>query len=239
MNYIYIGAKKMKPVNLVFLSTVDSTNTYAKQNIDALTLPSLVVADRQTAGRGRHGKSFYSPDKTGLYMTLVYEAPDECELITPAAAVAVCSALEDFGIKPQIKWVNDVYIGGLKVCGILTECFLHNGKRYIALGVGINLTTKDFPSDIPNPGSVNIDCNKSELALAVSEKFLSLTDSKSIVSEYEKRLFVIGKEVTYIKNGTEFTATVKGINSLCNLTVCRSDGTEEILSSGEISIKMR
>ncbi|MBE6820959.1 MAG: biotin--[acetyl-CoA-carboxylase] ligase [Ruminococcaceae bacterium] len=229
----------MKPITLVTLGTVGSTNTYAKQNIQALTLPSLITADKQTAGRGRHGKSFYSPDKTGLYMTLVFEAPDECELITPAAAVAVCNALESYGINPQIKWVNDVYIGMLKVCGILAESFLHNGKKYIALGIGINLTTNDFPSDIPNPGSINIDCNKTELALMISEQFLSLTDSKYILDEYEKRLFVIGKEVSYTKNGTEFTATVKGINSLCNLIVCRSDGIEETLSSGEISVKMR
>ncbi|MBR4859619.1 MAG: biotin--[Clostridia bacterium] len=229
----------MKLINLVSLSTVDSTNTYAKQNIEALTLPSLIIAEKQTAGRGRQGKSFYSPDRTGLYMTLVFEAPDSCELITPAAAVAVCNALEDHGIKPQIKWVNDVYIGTQKVCGILAECFLHNAEKYIALGIGINLTTKDFPSDIPNPGSINVDCDKTELAFAVSKNFLSLTDSNRIIAEYEKKLFVVGKEVTYVKNGTEFTATVKGINSLCNLIVCRSDGTEETLSSGEISIKMR
>lgn len=229
----------MNPITIITLGTVDSTNTYAKQNVQTFTLPSLIIADRQTAGRGRHGKSFYSPDKTGLYMTLVFEAPDECELITPAAAIAVCSTLESCGINPQIKWVNDVYIGTLKVCGILAECFLHNGKRYIALGIGINLTTKDFPDDIPNPGSINIDCNKTELALLISEQFLSLTDSKYILDEYKKRLFVIGEEVTYTKNGIEFTATVKGINNLCNLIVCRSDGTEETLSSGEISIKMR
>ncbi len=229
----------MNPITLVTLGTVDSTNTYAKQNIQTLTLPSLIIADRQTSGRGRHGKSFYSPDKTGLYMTLVFEAPDECELITPAAAVAVCNALESYEIKPRIKWVNDVYIGMLKVCGILAECFLFNEKRYIALGIGINLTTSDFPSDIPNPGSINIDCNKTELALMISEHFLSLTDNRYILDEYEKRLFVIGKDVMYTKNGTEFTATVKGINSLCNLIVCRSDGIEETLSSGEISVKMR
>ena len=229
----------MNPITLVNLSTVDSTNTYAKQNIQTLSLPSLIVAEKQTAGRGRHGKSFYSPDKTGLYMTLVFESPDECGLITPAAAVAVCSALESYGIKPQIKWVNDIYIGTLKVCGILAECFLHNEKKYIALGIGINLTTKEFPCDIPNPGSINIDCNKTELALMISEQLLSLNDNDCIIRKYEEKLFVIGNEVTYLKNGTEFTATVKGINSLCNLIVLRSDGIEETLSSGEISIKTR
>lgn len=229
----------MNPITLITLRTVDSTNTYAKQNIKALTLPTLIIADKQTSGKGRYGKSFYSPDKTGLYMTLLFEASYNCELITPAAAVAVCNTLEGYKIKPQIKWVNDIYIDSLKVCGILAECFFSNGKKYIALGIGINLTTSEFPTDIPNPGSINIDCNKIELASKISEHFFLLTDAKTILSEYKKRLFVIGKDVTYTKNSTEYSATVKGINSLCNLIVCRSDGIEETLSSGEISVKMR
>ncbi len=228
----------MNMINKITLDCVDSTNNYAKQNISALPLPSLITAEMQTAGRGRHGKSFYSPDKTGLYMTLVFEAPEACELLTAAAAVAVCLELEAYGIKPQIKWVNDIYLDGLKICGILAECFVQERKKYIALGIGINISTKDFPDDIPNAGSLNISCDKAVLADKIARRFLSLTDSKYILNEYEKRLFVIDKTVTYTKNGTEYTAKVKGINNLCNLIVFRTDGSEDILSSGEISIKL-
>lgn len=228
----------MDMINKVKLDCVDSTNNYAKKNISALPLPSLITAEMQTAGRGRQGKSFYSPDKTGLYMTLAFEAPESCDLLTAAAAVAVCLELEAAGAKPQIKWVNDVYLDGLKICGILAECFICEGRKYIALGIGINITTKDFPNDIPNAGSLNINCDKVMLADGIAKRFFELTDSKYILSEYEKRLFVIGKTVTYTKNGTEYTAKVKGINSLCNLIVIRTDGCEDILSSGEISIKL-
>lgn len=228
----------MDMINKVALDCVDSTNNYAKKNISALPLPSLITAEMQTAGRGRQGKSFYSPDKTGLYMTLAFEAPESCDLLTAAAAVAVCLELEAAGAKPQIKWVNDVYLDGLKICGILAECFICKGSKYIALGIGINITTKDFPNDIPNAGSLNINCDKAMLADGIAKRFFELTDSKYILNEYKKRLFVIGKTVTYTKNGTEYTAKVKGINSLCNLIVIRTDGCEDILSSGEISIKL-
>ena len=111
-------------INKVTLDCIDSTNNYVKENISALPLPSLVTAEKQTAGRGRQGKSFYSPDKTGLYMTLAFEAPVCCDLLTPAAAVAVCLELEATGTNPQIKWVNDIYLGNLKICGILAESTL-------------------------------------------------------------------------------------------------------------------
>lgn len=225
-------------INNIKLDCVDSTNNYAKKNITGITLPSLIIAERQTAGRGRQGKSFYSPDRTGIYMTLVFDAPESCDLLTAAAAVAVCLELEALGAKPQIKWVNDVYLDGLKICGILAERFIHGGRKYIALGIGINVTTESFPPDIPNAGSLNINCDKDLLANNIAVRFFGLTDSERILTEYEKRLFVIGKTVTYIKNGTEYTATVKGINSFCNLIVRRTDGCEDVLSSGEISIKL-
>lgn len=228
----------MDAINKIKLECVDSTNNYAKKNISTLPLPSLITAEMQTAGRGRQGKSFYSPDKTGLYMTLAFEAPEACDLLTPAAAVAVCLELEAAGAKPRIKWVNDVYIDGLKICGILAERFISESKSYIALGIGINITTKDFPSDIPNPGSLNIALNKDELAKKIAKRFLLLTDKKFILKEYEKRLFVVGKTVGYEKNNESFTARVEGINEQCNLIVARNDGTRDILSSGEISIKL-
>ncbi len=228
----------MKQINQITLKCIDSTNNYAKQNIASIPLPSLITAEKQTAGRGRQGKSFYSPEKTGLYMTLAFEASESIEMLTPAAAVAVCLELEAIGAKPQIKWVNDVYFDGLKICGILAECFTYGNNKYIALGIGINMTTEIFPEDIPNAGSLNIKCNKALLAQRIAERILKMKNNEFVLREYKKRLFVIGKTVTYTKNGAEYTARVEGINSLCNLIVTRTDGTADILSSGEISIKL-
>ncbi len=232
----------MPDINKIFLQSIPSTNTYAKENAFDLPMPSLIIADEQTAGRGRQGKKFFSPKDSGLYMTLVFPAPHNCELLTPAAAVAVCKALEKLGAKPEIKWVNDIFIDGLKVCGILTECFNCKENTYIALGVGINLTTANFPDELFYiAGSVNTDCSKTVLAEEITNSILEYVynqDNTDILCEYEKRLFIIGKKISYQKNNKVFSAEVKGINKNCNLIVIKDDGQIEILSSGEISIKL-
>ncbi len=225
----------------IFLKTVNSTNTYAKENITSIKTPCLITADEQTAGRGRRGNSFFSPKNTGLYMTVVFSSPENCELLTPAAAVAVCHVLKNHGTQPQIKWVNDVFVNGRKVCGILTERFSCGQNSFIALGVGINLTTESFPENLPAAGSINLECDKAELAREIAQKILEYaenSDDESVVSEYRKFLFVLGKNITYSKNNVEYSAVVNDINEQCNLIVTRTDGTRDILSSGEISIKI-
>lgn len=231
----------MHQLNIIHFKALPSTNTYAKENAETLSLPALIIADGQTAGRGRRGKSFFSPSGTGLYMTLVFEAPDDCSLITSAAAVSVCIELESLGLAPKIKWVNDIFFEDKKVCGILTELFKKDGRSFVAAGIGLNLTTAYFPPELNSAGSININCAKSELAERTAKRllgFIENNDSKRILIEYKKRLFVLGKQITYVKNGEEFSARAVDINSACNLIVKRSDGLTDTLSSGEISIKL-
>lgn len=227
-------------MNILKFSRIDSTSTYARLNADKLPLPTLITAESQSAGRGRRGNSFYSPDGTGLYMTLLFEADKALPLITPAAALAVCKSLKEiFGIDAKIKWVNDVFLNGKKICGILSECFTSNGKTLIAVGIGINLTTADFPDNLPNAGSVGQSCDKAMLAQRISGYILGYTenpDDEAVASEYEKLLFIIGKQISFTENGVNYTATVNGINSQCNLNVTLADGSAKTLSSGEISI---
>lgn len=227
-------------LNIIKLEVTPSTSTYARENATTLPLPSLIIADKQTAGRGRRGNSFYSPDKTGLYMTLLFESENSIPLITPAAAVAVCNIIEkDFGVEPKIKWVNDIFLGGKKICGILSECFTANGKTLIALGIGINLTTTYFPENLPNAGSLGINCEKEKLATDIAEyifEYAKNTDEENIIGQYRNRLFVIGKKIEFFENNIKFSATVKDINDQCNLIVELPDKSEKILSSGEISI---
>lgn len=225
----------------IILDTTPSTNTYAKENIDSLAAPLLIVANEQTAGRGRRGNSFFSPKDTGLYMTVVFPAPEYCDLLTPAAAVAVCRSLEKLGAKPEIKWVNDVFVNERKVCGILTERFAKGQSSYIALGVGINLTTEVFPDSLTCAGSLKLECDKLTLAREIAQSILDFAqspDNEAVIDEYRSRLFVIGKKITYKKNNIEYSADVIDINGQCNLIVALPDGTEDILSSGEISIKI-
>lgn len=228
----------MKINSEIHFDVIDSTSNYAKTNAYNLNLPALITADEQTNGRGRRGNSFFSPKGTGLYMTLVFEAPDNCKLITPAVAVAVCNTLENYGLSPKIKWVNDLFLNNKKICGILTEIISFENKKILSVGIGINLTTVDFPSEIPVAGSINQDINKQKLSAEISERILETVYSDNIVEEYRKRLFIIGMTVSYQKNNKEYTASVVGINENCNLIVKLENGTEDILSSGEISIKI-
>lgn len=227
-------------MNIIKFNQIDSTSTYARLNASDLPLPSLIIAESQSAGRGRRGNSFYSPDGTGLYMTLLFEAKNDIPLVTPAAALAVCKALKEFfGIDAKIKWVNDVFYNGKKICGILSECFAVNGKRLIAVGVGINLTTAEFPDSLPNAGSIGQSCNKTALAETIGRYILEYAgnpDDKAVAEEYEKQLFIIGRQISFNENGIGYTAVVKGINGQCNLIVELTDKSLKTLSSGEISI---
>ncbi len=228
--------------NRIHFDSIDSTSSYARRNASNLPLPCIITASHQTNGRGRTGKSFFSPDGTGLYMTLLIKANPNADLITPAAAVAVCKAIEEStDILPGIKWVNDIFVDCKKVCGILSECFCIDGVTYIAVGVGVNLTTKDFPDDLPQASSLGTDCEKDSLAIIIAtgiSDYIENPDNGYVLSEYKKRLFVIGKMITYERNGDVFFAKVDGINEFCNLCVTTEDGKKDLLSSGEISIRL-
>ena len=126
LNETTIKARLKHDIRVAFYNETDSTNNQAKRLISNCGSENLLVcAGRQTAGRGRQGKSFYSPENTGIYMSLVIHPDSSLQnavTATTAAAVAVCRAIESLtNITPEIKWVNDVYVNGRKICGILTE----------------------------------------------------------------------------------------------------------------------
>ncbi len=229
-------------LNTVKLDIIDSTSTYAKENAASLPLPSLITARGQTDGRGRTGKKFYSPEGTGLYMTLLTEAPSGFDLITPAAAVCVCEALEELlSVKLDIKWVNDIFLNGRKVCGILTEKFICEGRALISIGIGINLTTQAFPPDIPQAGSLGAQIDPQALAESISARILETlekTDIEKILASYRERMFILGREISFRINGKEMTGVASDINESGNLEV-KTDGGTITLSSGEISIGIR
>lgn len=139
------------------LDSIDSTNTEAKRQLflEDITFPKLIVANEQTAGRGRIGKQFYSPKDSGIYMSLIYhlEKPlKRAELITLAAAVAVVRVLQPYmNEQLKLKWVNDIFLNGKKICGILSEAIsdLEAGQiQNIIVGIGINIKEVEFPEDI-------------------------------------------------------------------------------------------
>ncbi len=234
----FINDSLFEAVNTVILRETDSTNSEAKRRVlSGESLPMLVISDSQTGGRGRLGRSFYSPGGTGLYMSLAYEAEEdmtEAVKITSAAAVAVCRAIEELSsTQCMIKWVNDVYIDEKKVCGILTEATSISGKTVIILGIGVNCTTDKFPEDIRSrAGSAGIE-NREALAWAICRHVTAFLSGENFIDEYRRRSLVLGREVTYIKNGE----TRKGVAAAVedNGALLLLDGT--VLSSGEITLR--
>jgi BirA family biotin operon repressor/biotin-[acetyl-CoA-carboxylase] ligase len=234
--------------------TLDSTNSEARRYaLDGKTTPAIFVAKHQSEGRGRCGRSFYSPDSTGLYMTLLLDvtddAPSSVVKLTTCAAVATASALqESFGADVGIKWVNDIYVGEKKVSGILAESFSSEARRYVVIGVGVNLSTKRFPSDIEHiAGSLGIEdteCVRTELAQLLGARLFDMYErikigDVSYIEEYKKLSIVLGREVTYTVNGECFEGIAEDIREDGGLCIVRPNGTKTVLSSGEISLRIK
>lgn len=212
---------------------------------------TVVIAKTQTAGRGRMGRQFFSPDKSGIYMSILLRpkfSPEDTLLITVAAAVAVSEVLDEIcGTDTKIKWVNDIFLGNRKVCGILTEStFLGDGKYFSVLGIGINLYApkNDFPEDIKEiAGAVYAEpCNtevKSRLIAAIVDKFNLYYGNllkKEFLSIYRERSNLIGERIKYIQNGKEIFATVTDIDENARLVVKTDDGQTRRLFAGEVSV---
>lgn len=239
-----------------FISETESTNAIIKKRASQGEKEGLfVVAGRQTEGRGRLGRSFFSPGDTGLYMSLLLRPcikAEDAVLITTAAAVSVCEALEKAGVKnPRIKWVNDIFVEDKKVCGILTEASFNPEKAeldYAVLGVGINVYEPEggFPEDIKNIAGAVFSQKEENLRNRIAGEFLnsfmayyhSISEKKHC-AEYAKRNFVVGKKINVIKNGTTTPAKALAIDTDCGLLVEYENGERAILNSGEISVRLQ
>lgn len=244
-----IKAAMRHNIKTEYLESVDSTNSLAKRMIASgigENEPMLIAAGSQTAGRGRQGKSFYSPAGTGIYMSLVLHPNADLQnavTATTAASVAVCKAIERLtDIKPKIKWVNDVYVNGRKICGILTEAvsdFESGMVTSVIIGIGINISTTDFPSDVENAGCLNADINRNELVAAVADELLelSLGNYEDFIDYYISRSMIIGCRINYIEKGVSTAATAVSIDKTGGLTVQKENGETVTLRSGEISIR--
>ena len=190
------------------LDEVDSTNNYAKKLTD-LSCPGIVVANSQTEGRGRLGRSFYSPHSKGLYMSMVFEPDfslDRSMMVSSIAALSVCRAFEEvIGLGPKIKWVNDIYLNGKKVCGILTEAetnFETGSISRIIVGVGVNCFEQSFPEELAEKASYVTgaprDFTRSQLAAAIIRYFFTTLeefDKRTILRDYRSRSLILGEQI--------------------------------------------
>lgn len=241
--------------DITVLPVVSSTNALVREKAAAGAAEGcMILANEQTSGRGRLGRNFFSPRDTGIYMSLLlrpdHYSADQAVRITTMAAVAMCEAIEAVSDeKAEIKWVNDIYVRGKKVCGILTEGSfnLENGLlEYAVLGLGINLyrPADGFPEEINDIASYILQTRQDDAKNRIVSEFLNRfyfyyreTDRMNYVSQYQKRSFVVGKEVSLLSADKTRNALVLGIDDQCRLLVRYADGTEDCYSSGEISIR--
>lgn len=234
---------------------IGSTNTLLRERANTGEAEGLVlVAAEQTAGRGRFGRSFFSPPDTGLYISLLLRPAlpiEQSILITGAAAVAMCRAIETCtGETPGIKWVNDVYLHGKKVCGILTEAgiSLESGSLdYVVVGLGVNLYAPQdgFPGALGDSAGYLLQTRRQDrrncLAAAFLNEFMgyhkALAADEFLV-DYKQRSLALGKRVTVLKPEGPKPAMALDLDDRLRLFVRYPDGHEEYLSSGEISIRL-
>lgn len=242
---------------LVVLETVDSTNNFAKKlAADGASHGTVVIAEQQTGGRGRRGRSFSSPPGMGVYLTVILRPnvpPTQLLHLTALAAVATAEAAQTVsGVRPGIKWTNDLVSGGRKLTGILTELSLvaESGLvDYAVVGIGTNCGQEpaDFPPEVRDiaislrqMAGREIDRNRFAAALirqlhrADAEL---LTHKQAWMQAYSADCITVGKDVKVLRGETARTAFALGIDPDGGLLVRYEDGSEEVVNSGEVTVR--
>ena len=245
---IISSALRVDGIRVDVFDEIDSTNSEARRQIEqGKTSPALIISDTQTGGRGRMGRSFYSPASTGLYMSMLLKVTENTVntvRLTTAAAVAVALSIEELcGISTEIKWVNDIYLDGRKICGILCESFLSCGERYAVIGIGVNLHTSDFPPDIRDrAASLNPrEKIRNSLAAHIANTLWCFWENMSapeIMEYYRRHSMVLGKNIVFSERGELFCGVAEYIDDNGALDVRLEDGSHRLLSSGEISLRL-
>ena len=232
--------------------SIDSTNNFAKSLAQLGAVNGhTIIAEQQTAGKGRMGKKFYAPNNQGIYLSVIVRPQLSVEyalMITSCAAVAVAEAIEKVsGLRCGIKWVNDLYYQGRKVCGILTEAGtdLESGQlEWLVVGIGLNLTAtaEDFPPELAaKAGSLYpggpAPVSRAALAGAIGRELLALCPGFACLDEYRARCFVPGHWVTVCTGTETYAAQALSIDDVGRLVVQREGGRTEALRCGEVTIR--
>ncbi len=235
--------------------SVTSTNTVLKAIAEQGGAEGMVlIAQQQTQGKGRLGRTFLSPKGTGLYISILLRpkfSAEESLCVTTAAAVAVAEAIDSVtGKHAMIKWVNDVYLKGRKVCGILTEAsvdFENSGLNYAIVGIGVNVQEPPggFAPEIRDvagalyqeevPAGV-----RTQLAAEILNRFFGFYDhltQRTFMDAYRERSLLTGMEVTFTQGDTVQEGLVLGVDDEARLQVRLPNGEEKLFSAGEVNIK--
>ena len=233
--------------SICLFDEIDSTNTEAKRRAMEGERRALILAHSQSAGRGRMGRSFYSPDGSGLYFSILMPLEKSLEggvFLTTAVSVAVMRAIRTLtGKQVGIKWVNDLFWQGRKVCGILCESMSLGDARSVVVGIGINLKSAEFPEELSQiAGSLCADeVSSVEMAGAICRElfsFLKDPTSPDWLEDYREHSLVLGKKITWIEQGVSHVGVAESIREDGALCVRDEKGTPSILRTGEISLRV-
>ncbi len=239
----------MNRENLILLEETQSTNGFLKAlAVQGAPEFTAVLAKRQTGGRGRMGRSFFSPEG-GVYLSVLYRPACDAETIpslTVLAAVAVCRGIEKAaGLSCGIKWTNDIEYQGRKLCGILCESVFSGSTPNVIVGIGINVNTTDFPEDIKDRAAsllrfTGTPLDETRVALAVLEALDEIyrgfpANRASLLDEYRSRCTTVGKTVSWQAEGETRTGTAVGIDDLGGLVIDTPRG-QITLHWGEASV---
>ncbi len=236
-----------------FLDTIDSTNSYAKARANQLN-SALIVAAEQTAGRGRLGRSWQADAAGSLCFSMLLRpqiAPQLAAMLTQVAALALCRAIEQsVALDVQIKWPNDIVLGGKKVAGILTEMASElNAVEYVVIGIGVNVSTARFNADLaPIATSLALQGNRAVSRLTLLERFIAQFSScyqqfigsgdlTFIEAELNRLSQLVGRAIWIIDGKARRPATAKRINARGELVV-DVGGVEQRLYYGEVSVRL-
>ena len=236
---------------LIWYEVTDSTNNQAKILVQqGAPHGTVLIADQQTCGRGRLGRSFQSLGGMGVYMSVILrlQTPaDQLMHLTCAAAVAACNAVEKAaGFRPGIKWTNDLVCGGRKLAGILTELVITPGETAAIIGIGINCTQKtaDFSPDIQDfAGSLTMvsgeTIDRAKVAAALIQAFseMNILDKQNILDTYRRDCITVGKQISLVKAEEVRHGYALGIDDNGALLVEFPDGCTETVNAGEVSIR--
>ena len=238
-----------------YFSRIDSTNQYAKRIAEeGAPDGTLIIADEQTAGKGRSGRTWVTPPAEAIAFTLLLRpklSPDRISMVTLVMGLAVTNAVNSlYGVSAGIKWPNDVVIKGRKLCGILTEMSAEVRQvNYIVIGVGINANLTSFPEEIREIATslrleLGYDINRAELIARVMAEFERLYaefeaqgDLGAVMQEYNELCLNAGSKVRVLDPNGEYTGTSCGINSMGELLVETEDGKMQEVYAGEVSVR--
>lgn len=239
---------------ICYFPVVDSTNTKAKQLAEeGYPAGTLVVAEKQEAGRGRRGRSWESPQGTGVFMTLLLKPeiePNNASMLTLVAALAVSAAIsKQTGRVAAIKWPNDIVMNGKKVCGILTEMSAQiDYVNHIVIGIGINVHNESFPEELSEMATslyleTGEHLNRAALIEEIWENFeryyaifLETEDLGGLVREYDAHLVNRNQVVKVLDPKEPFEGMARGITARGELIVDTWE-SRRLVSAGEVSVR--